>query len=103
KLPPECKGDCARNLTENNILRISLGKNNDLMVKEKLVPMSELKDIVKQFIDNNKDGNCNYCNGERSPNESGNPQKAVISLRTDREASYKSFITVQNILRQFQE
>lgn len=98
KLPPECKGECSRDLTENNILRISLGNNNELMVKEKLVSMSELKGIVKQFIDNNKAGNCNYCNGAGSPNESDNPQKAVISLRTDREASYKSFITVQNIL-----
>lgn len=98
KLPPECKGDCSRNLAENNMLRISLGKNNELMVKEKLVPMSELKGIVKQFIDNNKDGNCNYCNGLGSPNESDSPQKAVISLRTDREASYKSFIAVQNKL-----
>ena len=98
KLPPECKGDCSRNLTENNILRISLGNNNELMVKEKLVPMSELKGIVKKFVNNNKAGNCNYCNGTGLPNESDNPQKAVISLRTDREASYKSFITAQNII-----
>src|SRR5690606_39791990 len=61
-------------------------------------PMSELNVIVKKFVNNNKDGNCNYCNGTGLPNESDNPQKAVISLRTDREASYKSFITVQNII-----
>src|SRR5690606_36765736 len=97
KLPPECQ-DCSSTISENNILRISLGKNNEWMVQEKLVSTPDLKKIVKQFIDNNKDGNCNYCKGTGSPNESDTPQKAIISLRTDREASYKSFITVQNIL-----
>ncbi len=97
KLPPECQ-DCSSNLTENNILRISLGKNNELMVQEKLISTPDLKEIVKQFIDNNGDGNCGYCNGTELPNGSDNPQRAVLSLRTDREASYKSFITIQNIL-----
>ncbi|NDE29120.1 MAG: biopolymer transporter ExbD, partial [Flavobacteriia bacterium] len=41
---------------------------------------------------------CDYCQGERNPSSSDNPDKAIISLKNDRETSYKVYISVQNEL-----
>ena len=41
---------------------------------------------------------CNYCKGDRLPESSDNPQKAVISVQNDRLTSYKMYISVQNEL-----
>ena len=99
KLPPKCIGkNCEAKTKEHNIINISINKDNDLMVKNKVTSAKELKTIVKQFIDNNGDNSCEYCNGNKTSDASDNPQKAVISLRTDREASNKTFVTIQNVL-----
>ena len=49
-------------------------------------------------MDKNGDGSCTYCKGKRDPLSSDNPDKAVISLRNDRETSYHTYIAVQNEL-----
>jgi hypothetical protein len=41
---------------------------------------------------------CNYCKGKRDASSSDNPQKAIISLKNDRETPYSTYITVQNEL-----
>ena len=41
---------------------------------------------------------CDYCQGKRDPSSSDNPEKAIISLKNDRETSYKVYIAVQNEL-----
>ena len=38
------------------------------------------------------------CKGKRSPGSSDNPDKAIISLKNERETSYKTYIAVQNEL-----
>ncbi|UOB17527.1 ExbD/TolR family protein [Abyssalbus ytuae] len=98
KLPARCEGDCTGNIKENNILEISLNKMNQVMVKGKIIPFQELKEALITFVDNNKDKSCTYCNGKSIKTLSDHPTKAVISLKTDRETSYKTFVTVQNIL-----
>lgn len=98
-LPRECKdGDCGAVVNERNVFDISLNKNDELMVENEQIQIQDLKSKVKEFIDNNKDKSCDYCKGYSLSSLSDNPQKAVISLKTDRETSYKSFITLQNIL-----
>ena len=41
---------------------------------------------------------CDYCQGDRDPRSSDNPEKAIISLKNDRETEYKVYIAVQNEL-----
>jgi len=100
KLPAECQPgtNCHIDVHENNILRIVINENNDIMVDDNTIKISELKDITKQFLDNNADGSCNYCNGNKSTESSDNPKKAVISLQNDRNTSYNTFIKVQDEL-----
>ncbi|MDO5971452.1 biopolymer transporter ExbD [Flavivirga aquimarina] len=99
-LPEECPPgmDCTNTIHERNILRILINNNDEIMIKDNIITIDELKEIAKNFLDNNGDGTCSYCSGTKSTNASDNPKKAVISLQNDRQTSYKQFITVQDEL-----
>jgi hypothetical protein len=59
----------------------------------------DLRDATKQFLNNNGDGSCTYCQGAaKSIASSDNPLKAIVSLQNDRGTSYKMYIAVQNEL-----
>ncbi len=100
KLPAECPQgiDCDSKIKEHNLLRISINANDEIMVEDDIINIAELKDIAKQFLDNNLDGSCSYCSGFKSSELSDNPKKAVISLQNDRNTSYNQFIQVQDEL-----
>ncbi|MFI1773707.1 ExbD/TolR family protein [Thalassobellus citreus] len=100
KLPTECPPGviCDSKIKEHNLLRIVINSNDNIMVENEIIKIEALKDVTKQFLDNNKDGSCNYCNGQQSEKASDNPKKAVISLQNDRNTSYNQFIAVQDEL-----
>ena len=99
KLPRPCKtDDCGADLYERNILRIHLNKENEILVEETVISYETLKTVVIAFLDNNGNGNCDYCNGEQSLDASDHPSKAIISLQSDRETSYSYYIIVLNEL-----
>ena len=99
KLPRECKNPpCDADVKERNIFSIAINKNNEILVQGELLNVTDLKKHTMAFLDNNGEGNCNYCSGLRAVDASVHPEKAVISLLSDRETSYKHFITVQNEL-----
>ena len=41
---------------------------------------------------------CDYCKGKRDASSSDHPDKAIISLKNERETSYAQYISVQNEL-----
>ena len=100
KLPRECPPgtDCTTSKNERNILRILVNNNNDIMVNGDVIKLPELKNKVKDFLDNNGDGSCNYCHGLQSENASDNPKEAVVSLQSGKLTSYYQFIAVQDEL-----
>ncbi|TBN06598.1 biopolymer transporter ExbD [Hyunsoonleella flava] len=102
KLPRPCPpGEiCNVPIPERNILKIAINSKNEIMLDDEIVTISEVKDLTKNFIDNNGDGSCTYCNGDKSETLSDNPSKAVISLQSDRNANYNRFIEVQDELTQ---
>ena len=51
-----------------------------------------------EFVDNNGDGSCEYCQGYNISTSSDNPDKAVVSLQNDRGTSYGMYVKVQNEL-----
>ena len=101
KLPPiEDIIDPPR-IKERNIFTVVVNKNNDLLVEEKPMQIDELREAAVTFLDNGGgkgEDACSFCQGERDPNSSDNPEKAVISLKNDRETDYKVYIAVQNEL-----
>ncbi len=88
---------------DRNILLVNVNQNNEIMVDEKKIDLKELRELTIAFLDNggalsDTESYCDYCQGERSSTSSDNPVKAIVSLSTDRETSYASYITVQNEL-----
>ena len=78
-----------------------VNKNNQLLVEEELVDISDLRALATEFLDNGGgegEDACEFCQGARDPKSSDNPEKAIISLKNDRETSYKVYIAVQNEL-----
>tara|TARA_A100001015_G_scaffold210764_1_gene236238 strand:- start:645 stop:1268 length:624 start_codon:yes stop_codon:yes gene_type:complete len=101
KLPPMEDQIDPPIIKEKNILTVVVNKNNQLLVEEKLLEVDELRSTAVEFLDNGGgqgEEACNYCKGKKNPSSSDNPDKAIISLKNDRETSYKIYIAVQNEL-----
>ena len=97
KLPRKCAiNDCSKTIPERNILRILINAKDEIMIDEKIKEIDEVINTVKAFIDNNGNGNCDYCMGYGLDTLSDEPSKAVISLKTDALSSYKAFIAIQD-------
>lgn len=102
KLPPDDTTPPI-DVAERNIFRVALNKNNELFVEDGIMQLKDLQAAAISFLDNgaslpNSDGFCDYCKGERDAESSENPDKAIISFNTDREASYGMYVTIQNEL-----
>lgn len=100
RMLPKSENNTA-DIYERNLLRININSKNQLFVADELITTTTLKDIVQRFLDNGGAPNnslqyCDYCKGERSPESSDNPDKAIISLTSSRNASYDVYLDVQN-------
>jgi len=85
-------------IRQKNIFEVTINKNGQLLADEELLDLKELKAKAIEFLDNNGDGSCTYCKGKKNSESSDNPDKAIISLKNDRETKYSTYITVQNEL-----
>jgi biopolymer transport protein ExbD len=98
QLPAECPPGtiCKSDIPEKNLLRININAENEIMVDTYITPMKELKQTVIDFVDNNGNNHCGYCNGLQRKESSDHPKKAVISISHDALTSYESYINVQD-------
>ncbi len=85
-------------INERNIMRVLVNKDNQLLVNEQLMELKDLRQAAINFLENNGDGTCTYCQGKKDPNQSDNPDKAVISVMNDGQTTYQTYIAVQNEL-----
>ncbi|WP_435261554.1 ExbD/TolR family protein [Tenacibaculum sp. nBUS_03] len=94
---------------EKNIFQVSINRNNDLFVEGEIMELKDLKVAAMKFIDNGGGiGNpppgeeqgkaCDYCKGERDETSSDHPNKAIISVESDRATEYGTYVSVQNEL-----
>jgi biopolymer transport protein ExbD len=101
-------------IKERNIFEVNINRNNELLVEGDPMELDDLKEAALKFIDNGGgkgktvDGvegtECNYCKGERSTASSDHPNKAIISVQSDRGTDYGMYIKVQNeLLRAYTE
>ena len=100
KLPKECppNTDCSKEISKRNTLNIIINNQDEIMVNDRPTPLSELKNITKDFVDNNGNGTCGYCKGKRLSIASEHPKEAILSLTTGKQTSYTTFIAVQDEL-----
>ncbi len=90
-------------IKEKNLFIVIVNGQDDLLVEDELMDIGDLRQAAIDFLDNGgipsgQEGYCDFCQGSRSPSSSDNPIKAIISLKTDRETSYKTYVAVQNEL-----
>jgi len=85
-------------IRQKNIFTVNINKNGQLLVEDKLMRLEDLRSAAVGFLENNADGSCTYCKGNKDQASSDNPVKAIISLKNDRETKYGIYITVQNEL-----
>jgi biopolymer transport protein ExbD len=96
-------------IKEKNIFEVNINRNNELLVEGERMDVKDLREAAVNFIDNggglgkpNEDGTpglpCDYCEGERSESSSDHPNKAIISVQSDRGTEYGTYIKVQNEL-----
>ena len=101
KLPPMDEIIDPPVIKERNIFTVVVNKNNMILVEEKLMYLPDLRNSAVKFLDNGGglgEEECSYCEGEKDRSSSDNPEKAIISLKSDRETDYKVYISVQNEL-----
>ncbi|TXE18101.1 biopolymer transporter ExbD [Psychroserpens burtonensis] len=104
KLPPmEPPNDDEVVIKQKNIFTVLINGNDQLLVEDELMELKDLRKAAIEFLDNggstDAQGNsCDYCKGARDPKSSDHPDKAIISLKNERETSYATYISVQNEL-----
>ena len=101
KLPPMEDQVDPPIIRQKNIFTVLVSKNDQLLVEEELADIKDLRSLAVEFLDNGGgvgEEACDYCQGERDESSSDNPDKAIISLKNNRETSYKVYIAIQNEL-----
>ena len=104
RLPPPVPKDQKKqdvDINKRNLLVVLINSNNEILCGDQFVDIKQLKDKVKEFIDN-------PYNDENKPEkvEEDVPffgkmmtaKKHVISLQNDRGTEYQAYISVQNEL-----
>ncbi|MEM1002089.1 MAG: biopolymer transporter ExbD [Bacteroidota bacterium] len=98
QLPKPCPTaqDCVQTIEEPNLLKIVTNLNSELMVNDLMVSVDELEEIVKNFVDNNSEGSCDYCHGLQIRESSEHPKKAHIALQVHPKTKYSVYIAIQD-------
>lgn len=87
-LPP--KQDVEVEFNKRNILNILVNSNNNLMIEDELRVSTDIKRIVKGFVTNNG----------VLENYSESPQKAIVSIKTDRGTTYDTYLEVLDLVKE---
>jgi biopolymer transport protein ExbD len=90
-------------IKQKNIFPVLINGRNQLLVDDQLMELTNLRKAAIKFLDNgggtDENGNrCDYCKGSKDPSSSDHPNKAIISLKNERETTYSTYISVQNEL-----
>ena len=104
RLPPPVPKDQKKqdvDINKRNLLIVLINSNNEILCGDQFVDIKQLKDKVKEFIDNPyTDANKPEKVEEDVPffGKMMTAKKHVISLQNDRGTEYQAYISVQNEL-----
>lgn len=88
--PPEATPPEDVKIQERNMFKIQINSSDALLIEgEPREDISTLKDEIKAFVLNNG----------RDPASSDNPEKAIVSFKTDRGTSHRRFIELLDIIQ----
>ncbi|MCU0393179.1 MAG: biopolymer transporter ExbD [Thermoflexibacter sp.] len=84
RLPPYLPDQPTAPVKDRNVLNILVNSQNQLLADEQLIDLQSLKNKIKEFI----------VNASQSEKLSENPQKAIVSVKTDRGTNYAIYVNV---------
>lgn len=88
--PPEAQPPEDVKVQERNMFKIQINSSDALLVEgEPMGDVSNLREMIKKFILNNG----------TDPASSDNPEKAIVSFKTDRGTSHRRFIEILDIIQ----
>jgi len=90
-------------IKQKNLFTVLINRKNQLLVEDEQMELKDLRQAAVEFLDNGGGTNpagdsCTYCKGLRSTSSSDHPEKAIISMKHDRETTYEKYMDVQNEL-----
>lgn len=88
-LPPKVDENVPVDVADKNVFKVIVNSNNDLLVEDEPMELSELRKEAVAFLSNNG----------KDPKLSDSPQDAIVSYRADRGTNYESFIVVLDELK----
>lgn len=90
-LPPKPEDEIIDvKIAARNIFNILVNSKNDLLIEDEPGDIEDIKDMVKEFVNNRG----------KDDDMSVSPQKAVVSVKTDRGTNYQVYISVLDQLKQ---
>ncbi len=89
-LPPKKESQEEIKMKQRNIFNILINSQDQMLAEDSPIELKEIKEKVKEFVLNNG----------KDPESSESPEKAVVSLKTDRGTSYEMYISVLDELKQ---
>ena len=101
KLPPIEENEEDVIIKQKNIFTVLLNGKDQILVEDELMELEDIRAAAIEFLDNGGgkgEDACDYCKGKGDPRSSDNPDKAIVSLKNERETSYAAYISVQNEL-----
>jgi biopolymer transport protein ExbD len=88
--PPDPNQNQEVKMQEKNIFKIQVNSSDALLVEgDPMEDVSNLKEMIKKFVMNNG----------KDPASSENPEKAIVSFKTDRGTSHKRFVEILDIIQ----
>lgn len=85
ELPPPLEEDTPPpEIPDRNILTVLVNAQGDVLIEGEFAQMRDIRPLVKRFITNEG----------RDPTLSDSPDKGIVSFKTERSATYESYITV---------
>ncbi len=76
-------------INKRNLLNVLVNSRNQLLVDEEPMAVEQIKDAVIKFVTNN----------DVDPKSSESPQKAIISIKTDRGTDYGVYLKVLDAIK----
>ncbi len=89
KLPPFENEPIVHRPNPKNLLTIHVNADNEILLRDELIEVAQLKDKVKEFV----------ANPQKKSNFPNSPKKAIVSLKNDRNTSYTTYIAVYDKLK----
>ncbi len=88
-LPPHDATASPKPISDKNILSVHLNAQNELLLENEPILLTQLKSKAKEFI----------LNPAKLKTLPDNPKKAIISLQNDRSTQYDAYLQVYNELQ----